>query len=93
MLTQFLTADLVDELHLVLAPLLVGDHRAPRFVGDGSFPWNEARRARLAESRTIGDVVLLRYALSNRLPDAVPVAGEARRDDSESMRPVPARLP
>ena len=37
-LTQFLTADLVDELHLVVAPLFVGDSRAPRLVGDGLLP-------------------------------------------------------
>jgi riboflavin-specific deaminase-like protein len=65
-LTQFLTADLVDELHLVVAPLFVGDSRAPRMVGDGLFPWTAERRARLAEVRQIGDVVLLRYALSPR---------------------------
>ena len=65
-LTQFLTADLVDELHLVVAPLFVGDSRAPRLVGDGPFPWNAHRRAQLAGVRQIGDVVLLRYALSER---------------------------
>jgi len=65
-LTQFLTADLVDELHLVVAPLFVGDSRAPRLVGDGLFPWNAERRAELAGVRQIGDVVLLRYALSPR---------------------------
>jgi 5-amino-6-(5-phosphoribosylamino)uracil reductase len=64
--TQFLTADLADELHLVVAPLFVGDSRAHRFVGDGRFPWNPDRRATLAEVRPIGDVVLLRYALSSR---------------------------
>ncbi|GGL07791.1 RibD family protein [Mangrovihabitans endophyticus] len=64
--TQFLTAGLADELHLVIAPFFVGDSRAPRFVGDGMFPWGPARPARLAEARPIGDVVLLRYALSDR---------------------------
>jgi 5-amino-6-(5-phosphoribosylamino)uracil reductase len=64
--TQFLTQDLADELQLVVAPLFVGDSRAPRFVSDGRFPWNPARRATLAEVRQIGDVVLLRYALSPR---------------------------
>jgi 5-amino-6-(5-phosphoribosylamino)uracil reductase len=64
--TQFLTADLADELHLVVAPFFVGDSRARRFVGDGRFPWNPGRRATLAEVRPIGDVVLLRYALSPR---------------------------
>ena len=40
--------------------------RARRFVSDGAFPWNPDRRATLAEVRQIGDVVLLRYALSAR---------------------------
>jgi 5-amino-6-(5-phosphoribosylamino)uracil reductase len=64
--TQFLTGNLVDELQLVVAPFFVGDSRAPRFVRDGRFPWNPGRRATLAEVRQIGDVVLLRYALSPR---------------------------
>jgi 5-amino-6-(5-phosphoribosylamino)uracil reductase len=64
--TQFLTADLADELHLVVAPFFVGDSRAPRFVTDGQFPWNPDRRATLADVYQIGDVVLLRYALSPR---------------------------
>jgi len=64
--TQFLTAGLADELHLVVAPFFVGDSRARRFVGDGSFPWNPDRHARLADVCRIGDVVLLRYALSDR---------------------------
>ena len=67
--TQFLTADLVDELQLVVAPVFVGDSQAPRFVRDGCFPWNPARRAKLADVRQIGDVVLLRYALSSRFED------------------------
>src|SRR4029453_12247118 len=64
--TQFLADDLGDELQLVVAPLFVGDSSAPRFVSDGRFPWNPERRAELAEVRQIGDVVLLRYALSPR---------------------------
>ena len=64
--TQFLTGDLADELHLAVAPFFVGDSAARRFVDDGRFPWNPVRRARLAEVRQLGDVVLLRYALSAR---------------------------
>jgi len=67
--TQFLADDLVDELHLVVAPFFVGDSNAPRFVSDGRFPWNADRRATLAEVRQLGDVVLLRYALSPRFRD------------------------
>jgi len=64
--TQFLTGDLADELHLAVAPFFVGDSAARRFVGDGRFPWNRHRRATLAEVRQVGDVALLRYALSPR---------------------------
>jgi 5-amino-6-(5-phosphoribosylamino)uracil reductase len=66
--TQFLSEDLVDELQLAIAPFFVGDHRAPRLIGDGTFPWNEDRHAPLVESRRVGDMVLLRYALSERGP-------------------------
>jgi 5-amino-6-(5-phosphoribosylamino)uracil reductase len=64
--TGFLAAGLADELHLVVAPFLVGDSRARRFVGDGTFPWNPGNPARLAGISQIGDLVLLRYALSER---------------------------
>ena len=64
--TQFLVDQLADELQLVVAPFFVGEARAPRFVEAGHFPWNAKHRATLAETRQIGDVVLLRYALSDR---------------------------
>jgi 5-amino-6-(5-phosphoribosylamino)uracil reductase len=67
--TQFLEDDLVDELQLVVAPFFIGDATAPRFVTEGRFPWHSGRRATLAEVRQIGDVVLLRYALSSRFQD------------------------
>lgn len=69
-LTQFLTAGLADEMHLVVAPFFVGDSRARRFVGDGAFPWHADHRADLAEVRRVDDVVLLRYALSDRFGTA-----------------------
>lgn len=69
--TQFLVDDLVDDLQLVIAPFFVGESRAPRFVGAGRFPWTAARRAELADTRRIGDVVLLRYALSERFDATV----------------------
>lgn len=64
LLTALLTAGLADELHLVLAPFFVGDSKAPRFVHDGRFPLDGARRATLVEARPIGNVVLQRYLLS-----------------------------
>lgn len=56
--TLFLTAGLVDELHLAVAPLFVGDPAAPRFVGAGRFPTG---RLRLVETSRLGDVALLVY--------------------------------
>jgi len=67
--TQFLTEDIVDELQLTVAPVFVGDSDAPRFVRDGIFPWNPARRAELVDVQKLGDIVLLRYALSSRFGD------------------------
>ena len=76
--TQFLAADLVDELQLAIAPFFVGDRRAPRLIGDGTFPWSSERRAPLVESRRVGDMVLLRYALSERCP----IPGRSSPDES-----------
>ena len=70
--TQFLTEGLADELQLVVAPFFVGDSRATRFVADGQFPFHSGRRATLAQVRQIGDVVLLRYALSPRFASDGP---------------------
>ncbi len=81
--TQFLVDDLADELQLVVAPFFVGESRAPRFVEAGAFPWISSRRATLADTRRIGDVVLLRYALSDRF--------QADARESESVGEFSAR--
>lgn len=60
--TQLLSQGLADELHLVVAPMLVGQDDAVRMLGPASYPGGPQRRMRLLESRQIGDVVLLRYA-------------------------------
>jgi riboflavin-specific deaminase-like protein len=59
--TGFLTAGLVDEIHLAIAPFFLGDPGAPRFVGTGVFPYDPAHRMTLAEVRAIGDIAFLRY--------------------------------
>ncbi|WP_261565414.1 RibD family protein [Frankia gtarii] len=59
--TAFLTAGLVDELHLAVAPFFVGEPDAPTFVGPGAFPQDVHSPLRLAEVRQLDDVVLLRY--------------------------------
>ncbi|MFG1790777.1 RibD family protein [Nocardia sp. NPDC049149] len=59
--TAFLAADLADELHLAVAPLLVGDSHAPRFLDPASYPGAPHRRMHLADVTQIGDVAVLRY--------------------------------
>ncbi|MBF6465614.1 dihydrofolate reductase family protein [Nocardia beijingensis] len=66
--TAFLAADLADELHLAIAPILVGDAAAPRFVDPADFPGAPHRRMRLAGVTQVGDVAVLRY-----LPKAEPI--------------------
>ncbi len=84
--TQFLASDLVDDLQLAIAPFFVGDRRAPRLIGDGDFPWTPERHAPLAESRQIGDMVLLRYALSERC-----AIGDAPEPGRPKVRSLSAR--
>lgn len=67
-ITQFLADELADELNLVVAPFFVGDPGAARFVDARSLPWTPSHPARLVETRRMGEVVLLRYALSERCP-------------------------
>ena len=73
-LTQFLAEGLADELHLVVAPFFVGDPDGTPFVRPAAFPWSKEHRARLMEITPVGDVALLRYALSERCVAAAPLA-------------------
>jgi 5-amino-6-(5-phosphoribosylamino)uracil reductase len=65
-LTQFLASGLADELQLAIAPFFVGDSMAPRFTGDGGFPWNSRHPARLVSVSQTDNMAILTYALSNR---------------------------
>jgi 5-amino-6-(5-phosphoribosylamino)uracil reductase len=62
--TQFLQAGLADELHLVVAPVFVGDPTAPRLVGPGQYPHDATHRMHLESTDQLGDVALLRYRLA-----------------------------
>lgn len=62
--TGFLAADLVDEIRLAIAPILVGDPAAPRFVGPAEFPGGAGRRLQLAGVEQLGDVAVLNYLVS-----------------------------
>jgi 5-amino-6-(5-phosphoribosylamino)uracil reductase len=70
-LSQFLANGLADELQLAIAPFFVADSAARRLVDDGAYPWTAGRRARLAGTRVLDDVVLLRYAVSDRFDPAM----------------------
>ncbi|MFK0238223.1 RibD family protein [Streptomyces vinaceus] len=59
--TAFLSAGLADEIHLAIAPLIVGQSGAPSFLNPATYPGGSTRRMALAEVRAIGDVALLRY--------------------------------
>ncbi|TNC23908.1 dihydrofolate reductase family protein [Amycolatopsis alkalitolerans] len=64
--TLFFAEDVVDELHLVIAPFFVGEPDAPRFVGAGPFPQG---RMTLVETRQLGDVVFARYLAGQAVVD------------------------
>ena len=81
-LAGFLATDLADELHLAVAPLFVADPAAPRLAGAGTAGWPPGRRARLVAAAPVGDMAVLRYALSGRFDGrfdgaAGPAAGPA----------------
>lgn len=62
--TAFLSADLVDEVHLAVAPFLLGERGGARFVYATGFPQSPERPLRLVEARSIGEVALLVYRRS-----------------------------
>lgn len=59
--TQFLAARLADEIQLAIAPILVGDPLAPRFVNPAKYPDGTSHRMRVLGAEQIGDVILIRY--------------------------------
>ncbi|MFD3595444.1 RibD family protein [Nocardia sp. NPDC058640] len=62
--TGFLAADLVDEIRLAIAPILVGDPAAPRFVGPAQFPGGVGRRLHLAGVEKLGDIAVMNYLVN-----------------------------
>lgn len=64
--TQLMAADLADEVHLAIAPLLVGQPEAARFLGVADYPGGSTARMKVLEVRAIDDVVFVRYAPKER---------------------------
>lgn len=56
--TALLAGDLADELHLAVAPIIVGESTAPRFLLAGDY---RSGRMALDHAETIGDVVVMTY--------------------------------
>ena len=61
--TRFLTAGLVHELRVAIAPFFVGEPGAPRLVGGGSFPFDKHNRMHLQQTELVGDMAVLTYKL------------------------------
>ena len=61
--TAFLTANLVHEFQLAIAPFFLGEQTAPRFVGPGAFPYNTNNRMHLDAVKSVGDMAVLIYTL------------------------------
>ncbi|GAA2360636.1 hypothetical protein GCM10009854_44710 [Saccharopolyspora halophila] len=59
--TEFLRAGLADEVRMAIAPLLIGQAAAPRFLNPADFPGGPERRFHLEEVTRLGDVAVLRY--------------------------------
>ncbi|MFD7847559.1 RibD family protein [Nocardia sp. NPDC059764] len=59
--TAFLQAGLADELRYAVAPLLIGQSDAPRFVTPADFPGGSRRRLEFVDATVLDDVVVLRY--------------------------------
>ncbi|HLI38272.1 MAG TPA: dihydrofolate reductase family protein [Streptosporangiaceae bacterium] len=91
--TQFLAADLADELHVTIGGFFVADPAAPRFVTQGvRLPQNAARRMRLAEVSRAGETAVLRYLRAlcgwSRVPTYVAprqVTGPAGDEGAERL--------
>ncbi|MFD0206862.1 MULTISPECIES: RibD family protein [Saccharothrix] len=59
--TAFLSAGLADEIRMAVAPMLIGQAAAPRFLNPAEFPGGPARRFHLEDVTKLGDVAVLRY--------------------------------
>jgi 5-amino-6-(5-phosphoribosylamino)uracil reductase len=62
--TMFLSAGLVDELQVSIAPFFVGEANAPRFVNPARFPHDTNARMRLQSVEQVGDMAVLTFHLN-----------------------------
>ncbi|MFJ3402161.1 RibD family protein [Streptomyces microflavus] len=64
--TQLMAQNLADEVHVAIAPLLVGQPEAARFLGAADYPGGSTARMKVLEVRAIDDIVFVRYAPKGR---------------------------
>jgi riboflavin-specific deaminase-like protein len=89
--TQFLAADLADELHVTIGGFFVADPAAPRFVTPGiRLPQNAARRMRLAEVSRAGETAVLRYLVRPAALSSPHVCQRVRRPASPRPSGAPS---
>ncbi len=58
-----LELDLVDELYVTVAPMLLGGRDAPTLLGGAGWPMDQRRRLRLLELDRDGDELFCRYSI------------------------------
>lgn len=61
LLFPFLQAELIDEMHVTLCPLLIGGKTAPSLVGGGGFDKNTVKKLGLIKQETVGSEIFLHY--------------------------------
>lgn len=59
----FVHEDLLDELHVTLAPTLLGGRDAPTLLEGAGFAMAQRRRLRLLEANVVGDEIYCRWAV------------------------------
>ncbi|MFF2549918.1 dihydrofolate reductase family protein [Nocardia sp. NPDC058058] len=64
--TAFLEGGLADELRYAVAPLLIGQSDAPRFVNTAEFPGGGRRRLEFIDATTLDDVLIFRGEVKRR---------------------------
>lgn len=64
LMAQWLAADLVDELHVTICPLVLGGKGAPTLVDGAGFSPEAAPRLRLLHAHPVGDELYVRYAVN-----------------------------
>ena len=58
---EFLKHDLLDAIHLTIAPALLGGKAAPTWIDGAGLPMADQKRLKLLEARVVGDEIYCHY--------------------------------